>query len=80
MVFRTPKFDFPLSRGRRSLNLKKDGGLVETKPGPTDRRQAAEGAWRVEGNTLIITTPGQPDRSFEIKSVEAGKLVLRETG
>jgi len=80
MVFRPASFNFPLSRGRRSLNLKKGGGLTESAPGPTDRSQSSKGNWKVEGETLILKKPGQADRRYAIASSAADKLVLTEKG
>jgi hypothetical protein len=78
IVFRPPSFNFPLSRGRQSLNLKRDGSLTEGAPGPTDRSQSSKGTWKVEGQTLTLKKPGQADRRYEIAASAADKLVLTE--
>lgn len=76
MVFRPASFPFPLSRGRRSISLKKDGTLVEGGPGPTDRTRSTKGKWSVEGRTLTLKRAGEADRVYEIASSEADRLVL----
>ncbi len=78
MVFRPASFNFPLSRGRRSLNLKKNGRLTESAPGPTDRSRSSSGTWKVDGQTLILKTPGQADRRYAIASAAGDRLVLTE--
>jgi hypothetical protein len=78
MVFRPASFDFPLSRGRRSIDLKPDGKAVESGPGPTDRTQTSEGAWKVAGNQLTLTSPGKSERQYQIAAVDSNKLVLEK--
>ena len=78
MVFRPPSYDFPLSRGRQSLNLQKGGLLTEGGPGPTDRSQSSDGTWQVDGKTLMLQKPGEAERKFEIASSSPDKLVLNE--
>jgi hypothetical protein len=78
-VFRPANYNFPLSRGRSSFELKPDGGLVESGIGPTDRKQQVEGRWKLEGgDRLALYTDDQarPTRVLKIASANADRLVL----
>jgi hypothetical protein len=77
-VYRPPSFAFPLSRGRESFQLKAGGSLIESGPGPDDRRQTASGKWSVAGTRLTLKKAGSPDRVYQIVSVASDKLVLKE--
>jgi hypothetical protein len=80
-VFRPASFAFPRSRGRSAMALKPDGELVETGPGPTDRPQESQGAWKLEGDdTLSIYEKGKnkPKRTMKIVSLDQDRLVLRK--
>lgn len=78
-VFRPAGYDFPLSRGRSSFELKPDGGLVESGIGPTDRKQKVEGRWKLEGDdrlALYATGQARPSQVMKIASANADRLVL----
>ena len=79
MVFRPASFPFPPSRGRRSIELGKDGTLRGARPGPTDRSEGAEGRWQIEGERLTLFSPGSqsPAQALVIVSASADRLVLR---
>jgi len=79
MVFRPDTFKFPPSRGRASFQLLADGGLVESGPGPTDRREARTGSWRLEGsNKLAFYQAAQttPTRVLRIRAARADRLAV----
>ena len=81
MVFRPSTFKFPPSRGRSSFDLKPDGSLVASGIAPDDRRSAAEGAWKLEGNnTLAFYTASQstPDQVMQIVTVDPQRLVAKK--
>jgi len=80
MVFRPASFKFPLSRGRRSLDLRRDGTLAHAKPGPTDRRVRSEGRWEIEGQALKLFPPSSPAPTevLQIASASPDRLVLRK--
>jgi len=81
-VYRPASYDFPLSRGRTSFELKPDGGLVESGIGPTDRKQKVDGRWKLEGgNKLALYTHDQakPSQVMTIASADPDRLVV-ETG
>ncbi len=78
-VYRPPSFAFPLSRGRSSMHLKKDGTLLETGPGATDRPEDSAGTWTLEaGSMLSLSRNKQAKAKYEIVSASADKLELRE--
>ncbi len=80
MVFRPASHPFPLSRGRRSIDLRRDGTVAHARPGPTDRRQLAEGRWEIEGQTLKLLPPSpgsKPTEVLRIVSAAPDRLVLR---
>ena len=79
-VFRPFTFPLPPSRGRRRLDLRAQGALAQSRPGPDDRRGHESGAWSVEGHTLTL----RGDRTdavaeqHEIVALEKDRLVLRK--
>jgi hypothetical protein len=81
MVFRPATYAFPRSRGRRGFELKRDGSLVESRIGPTDRPVKAEGTWRLEDEgtlTLSGEAPGGPPRVMRIASATPDRLVIKK--
>ena len=80
MVFRPSTYSFPLSRGRRSLELAPGGKLTEGGPGPTDRTQQAQGNWSLAGDRLTVATPGASPQTYVVTHADRGKLVLRDPG
>ena len=78
-VFRPAAWQLPLSRGRRSFDLRPDGSVVEQGPGPADRTQSATGRWRYAGKELTLELPrGAGMQRYRVESVAADKLVLRK--
>ena len=70
-------FDAPLppARGRRSLVLRPDQRAEARAPGPSDRSEAAQGSWSVEGDMLTVNAPGWTGR-YRIRDRSGDKLVL----
>ena len=79
MVFRPASFKFPPSRGRRSIDLRRDGTVKHARPGPTDRRQISEGRWEIDGDTLRLSpaSGSQAAEVLRIVSAAPDRLVLR---
>jgi len=79
LVYRPDDYAFPPARGRRLLELHRDGSAAVGGPGPTDRPEAAVAAWALRGRTLTVEASGAqpPQRVYEIVSSGADKLVLR---
>ena len=76
MVFRPAGWRFPPSRGRRSFALGAGGALLSSRPGPTDRSEAAEGSWRLrEDGVLELDQQGQASE-LRVVEVAADKLVV----
>jgi hypothetical protein len=79
-VFRPAAFEFPPSRGRRSFELKPDGGLVEGRIGPTDRPLETQGTWELEDDDRLVLRldPSETPRVMQIASVEEDRLVIKK--
>jgi hypothetical protein len=80
LVYRPSDHPLPPSRGRRSLDLRRDGTLLESRPGADDRAQSARGRWRLEGDRLLLfgdAEAHQPDRELEVVALARDRLVLR---
>jgi hypothetical protein len=81
MVFRHAGSPLPPSRGRKSLELKPDGELLEQVAGPSDKKQRSSGRWLLEANgTIKLFKEGsdQPSRTLEVISVDPERLVVRK--
>jgi hypothetical protein len=79
-VFRPLEHALPPSRGRRHLELRHDGSLVESRPGPDDRALAAPGRWTLVGGRLRLfrdAAARTPDRELEVVSLDADRLVVK---
>jgi len=82
MVFRPASYQFPPSRGRTSFDLKPDGSLIESGPGPTDRSQRVDGKWQLDGNKNLLFYQGsgrdQPSRVLRLASADRNRLVVKK--
>lgn len=78
-VFRPAEWSFPPSRGRRSLELRADGVLLESAPGATDAPRAAAGRWRLvgPGHRLELEREGAGVEILVIDSLAPERLVVR---
>ena len=79
-VYRPDDHAFAPSRGRRRLELRRDGSLLETRAGADDRAQATHGRWELAGHTLrLFSDEGARShaRELEVVSLEPDRLVLR---
>jgi hypothetical protein len=81
MVFRPASFKFPPSRGRRSIDLRRDGTVGHARPGPADRRQLSSGRWEIDGHALkLFPAAGKtPSEVYRIASASPDRLVLRNS-
>ncbi len=79
-VFRPSSYKFPPSRGRRSFELRADGGLVSAGPGPDDRAVRADGVWKLDhSDTLTLHPTGNAASSMKIVSADPTKLVVKKS-
>lgn len=82
MVFRPANYKFPPSRGRDSFELKPDGALMESGPGPTDRTERSEGKWKLDANNNLVfseSTGRNPQpRVMQLASAGKDRLVLKK--
>jgi hypothetical protein len=81
MVFRPDDFDFPPSRGRVALELKKDGTALERGIGPTDVPQETERRWTVDPDGSIVLLEKGTDRILRrlpVESADPDRLTVRK--
>jgi hypothetical protein len=76
-VFRRPGYAFPRSRGRMSYELKLDGTLGGSRPGPDDRTVATSGRWDLQGNKLTISPEGGSPVQYQIQSIDGDRMVVK---
>ena len=79
-VFRPSDHPLPPSRGRRCLDLRRDGSLLETRPGADDRAQGSRGRWTLVGDRLRLfpdAAAKTADRELEVVTLERDRLVVR---
>jgi len=81
MVFRPASYNFPRSRGRSSFELRPNGALVQSGPGPVDIPQESVGTWALEGKQLALyggTSQTEPSRVLQIASLSKDRLVVKK--
>ncbi len=77
IVFRTPDFDFPPSRGRSAITLMQNDETMVEYPGPTDRTVRATGSWKLEDNALTLTGPFWAGR-YLVETVNKELLIVNK--
>ena len=79
-VFRPDTYNFPPSRGRFSFELKAGGRAVIHRIGATDRSQTEEGTWRVEDDSLVLSSGAErkPDVVFNVLSGTPDRLEVKK--
>ena len=75
-VFRPSTYDFPLSRGRDKIHLKKNNALIFSTSGPDDRPVNYEGEWLVSDNRLTLHYNGK-QLTYKIVDVSTSILKLQ---
>ena len=82
MVFRPVSYKFPPSRGRTSLDLRPDGSLTESGPGPSDRSEHTEGTWWLDADNNLVLDQGprhhQRSRVLRLVSADGDRLVVKK--
>jgi hypothetical protein len=82
MVFRPASYSFPPSRGRSSFDLKPDGSLTESGPGPTDRSEQKAGRWHLDANNNLTLSSGsrrdEISRVLKVHSADRNRLVVKK--
>jgi hypothetical protein len=79
-VFRSSGYAFPRSRGRVSYELRPDGTLGGTRPGPDDRHVPSTGRWDLQGRRLVITPEGGSPIQYEVESLGSGRMMVKPVG
>jgi hypothetical protein len=81
MVFRPDDFEFPPSRGRVALELRKDGTALERGIGPTDVPEETEKGWALDeaGNILLLEKDtDRVLRRLAVGSADPDRLTVRK--
>jgi hypothetical protein len=74
-VYRPAEFPFRPSRGRKGLNLRRDGSLTFRQPGAADQTETTDGTWKLDGDNLELAAPGNT-QTLCIESLEPDRLVV----
>ena len=82
MVFRPASYKFPPSRGRSSFDLKPDGSLTESGPGPADRSEQKAGRWHLDAKDNLVLSSGsgrdEISRVLKVHSASRNRLVVKK--
>jgi hypothetical protein len=77
-VYRPNTYKFPLSRGRRGFEIKKDGEFIHHGIGPTDRTTKINGNWTNEGPDVIKVDFGEEKtKSYKLKILSCDGDILK---
>ena len=64
-VYHTRDYDFPLARGRRGFEIRRDGAFVRHDIAPTDGLRSVPGNWENPSPGQIeVTFPDEPGRTL----------------
>ncbi len=80
MVYRPDSYSFPPARGRDGFQLRADGTLILSAPGPADRSQVQAGQWQLRDDEVLVFTDSTGERARElgqIITVDARRLIIR---
>jgi hypothetical protein len=77
-IYRPNTYKFPLSRGRRGFEIKKDGEFIHHGIGPNDRTAKINGKWTNEEPDLIKVDFGKEQtKSFKLKILLCDNNILK---
>jgi len=77
-VYRPTTYEFPLSRGRRGFEIKKDGEFIQHGFGPTDKTTKINGNWKNETPNVIKVDFGkEQNKSYKLKILSCDDNILR---
>jgi hypothetical protein len=77
-VYRPAKYPFRPSRGRQGFHLQLDGTMSSRRPGPADQTMTTVGTWKLTGDQLELSAPGET-QVLCVESIESDRLVVRKT-
>jgi hypothetical protein len=79
-VFRPSSFNFPRSRGRRSLELSPDGKVIEHGIGPNDRPTVRSGSWKLnDPDQLQLSCADGVITLMRVLQVDDNRLVVKKS-
>ena len=76
MIFRPAEHELPPARGRTALELREDGELVESTPGPVDRPEESTGSWQLGDDDVLVLRGSAGSRGHRVLAAEPDRLVL----
>lgn len=79
MVFVRGGAPLPPSRGRRRLELRPQGVLAASVPGPADAPETLRGRWSLDAAAclhLAYEAPEAGEEAFRVEALEGDRLVL----
>jgi hypothetical protein len=77
LVFRPAGRELPPSRGRRAIELRDDGTLVQVAPGPVDVPTEAHGSWELSEDGVLTCRPAEGQAwEAQVIRAEPDRLVL----
>jgi len=79
IVYRSSSFDFPLSRGRDSFEIKKNGEIVSHTIGVVDDFREKIGKFEIKGNDKLYTYFNKTKPNImTILSCEEDRLIIKK--
>lgn len=78
-IYRPASFAFPASRGRRGLELRDDGMLMETTIGATDVPGEAAGRWELRPDGTLMLRSNSGVLRLRVIRVEPDRLVFSKS-
>jgi hypothetical protein len=77
-VYRNTNYDFPVSRGRKGFEFRKDGTFIQSDIGPVDVNVNTPGQWKKVGDKEVrIELKNEQNTQFRMEIVDLTKDVLK---
>jgi hypothetical protein len=77
-VYRTKEYNFPVSRGRRWFEFRKDGSFLQSDIGPVDINVNTAGKWKkVADHEVQIQLNNEENSQYRMQIVDLKKDVLK---
>jgi hypothetical protein len=77
-VYRSSSFDFPLSRGRDSFEIKKSGEIISHTKGSVDDFREKVGKFEIKGNDKLYIYFKTKPNIMTILSCDDDRLVIKK--
>lgn len=77
-VYRNKEYNFPVSRGRKGFEFRKDGTFIQSDIGPVDVNVNTSGKWeKVGDNEVKIMLNSEPPSQYQMEIVDLSKDMLK---